>query len=467
MPARIQPESLFPLERLYCPALRLHPNGKQVARILQAALSAVEPGAAVRRRLRRDTNTLWIGEKAYNLKHVRQVRLVGFGKASLPMGQAAAAVLDERLHSGILITKQGQVQLFEAALDPRLTVLEAAHPVPDESSLAASQQVITYLEGLTPDDLVVCLISGGGSALLTAPAEGVSLDDLRVLTGLLLSSGASINEVNTLRKHLEQLKGGGLAQIAAPAQVAVLALSDVIGDPLDVIASGPAVPDPTRFGDALGILERYRLLDQTPDAIRRHLQAGSRGELPDTPKPGNPLFKNVYNQIVGSNRQAARAAMEQAKTVGLQTVLLTTYLQGEARQAGRFIAALGRELGRVDGPVTRPGCLIFGGETTVTVRGDGLGGRNQELALGAVAELSGLDGLLLVTLATDGGDGPTDAAGAVVDGGTLDRAQELGLDPGDFLQRNDAYHFFEPLAALLQPGPTQTNVNDLAFLFAF
>lgn len=467
MPAGKTPDQLFPIERLLCPALRSHPNGELVTRVLQAALSAVEPEVAVRQHLRREGNSLHVGECSYNLDLLRQVRLVGFGKASLPMGKAAAAILDDHLHSGILITKQGQIQPSQTGLDPRLTVLEAAHPIPDESSLRASQEVVASLADLEPEDLVLCLISGGGSALLTAPAESISLDDLQSLTGLLLASGASIGEVNTLRKHLEQLKGGGLARQAAPAQVAVLILSDVIGDPLDVIASGPAAPDSTSFSDALSILERYRLLDQVPASIINRLRAGAQGGLPETPKPGDTLFNRVNSQVIASNHQAALAAVEQAQTEGLQAVLMTTFLQGEARQAGRFIAALGREIDRGGGPVARPCCLVFGGETTVTLRGSGLGGRNQELALGAVADLAGLEGLLLVTLATDGGDGPTDAAGAVVSSETLRRARELALDPVDFLQRNDAYRFFEPMGALLQPGQTQTNVNDLAFLFAF
>ena len=383
------------------------------------------------------------------------------------MGSATAEVLGDRLQAGILVTKQGQAGIYPEPVDSRLQVLEAAHPVPDQSSLEASRQVIDLLGKLEAEDLLLCLISGGGSALLTAPAEGIHLDDLQQLTSLLLGCGASIFEINTLRKHLELLKGGGLARLAAPAQLAALALSDVIGDPLDVIASGPAVPDPTSFADTLKILKSHRIFDQVPDSIRQRLLLGAQGSLPETPKPGEACFERVGNVIVASNRQAAHAAAAQAEQEGFKSIVLTTSLQGEARQAGRFLAALARELAAGEAFIQKPACLILGGETTVNLQGSGLGGRNQELALGAVADLAGLGSVLLIALATDGGDGPTDAAGAVVSGDTLSLARQLGLEAAAALQNNDSYHFFQPLGALLKPGPTQTNVNDLAFLFAF
>ena len=464
---QLLPKATFPIERLLCPALRQHPHGQAVARILAAALSAVEPASAVHRHLSRTGNDIQIGENTLHLDQIRQIRLVGFGKASLPMGHAAAEILGSRLHSGVLITKQGQASLFNKKLGSRFSILESAHPIPDQTSLSASHNVIASLKGLTSEDLVICLISGGGSALLTAPQEGISLDDLQTLTSLLLACGASIFEINILRKHLEQLKGGGLARLVAPAQLAALVLSDVIGDPLDVIASGPAVPDPSTFTDALKILESYRLLDKTPPSILNRLHLGVQGKLPETPKPGEAIFTQTSTLIIGSNRLAAQAAVAQARLEGMESALVTTYLQGEASQAGRFIAALGKELAFGDGIVKPPCCLVFGGETTVTLHGEGLGGRNQELALGALTDLAGLEDIMLVTLATDGGDGPTDAAGAVVSTAIMKAAQQLHLDPLDFLSRNDSYHFFQPLGALLQSGPTQTNVNDLAFFFAF
>jgi hydroxypyruvate reductase len=323
------------------------------------------------------------------------------------------------------------------------------------------------LANTAQDDLVICLMSGGASALLVSPAPGLTLADLQSLTSALLACGASIYEINTLRKHLEQLKGGGLARLAAPARVATLILSDVIGNPLEVIASGPTVPDPSTFTDAYHILEHYRLIDHVPPGVIRHLEYGRAGQIHETPKPGEPLFSRVQNLVIGDNLQAALAALEQAVREGFHTLLLTTYLQGEARQAGSALAAVARQIDAPGHPLPRPTCLAAGGETIVTLQGDGLGGRNQELALGAVAGLAGLDDILLATLATDGGDGPTDAAGAIVSGETLERARQAGMQPEDYLARNDAYHFFDALGDLLKTGPTQTNVNDLDFIFAF
>jgi glycerate 2-kinase len=282
---------------------------------------------------------------------------------------------------------------------------------------------------------------------------------------LLLACGASINEINSLRKHLDNLKGGGLARLVAPAKLVTLVLSDVVNDPLDVIASGPTVPDPSTYRDALGVLERYGIATKVPNRIIDFLRAGMQGKHPDTPKPGDALFDCVYNVVVGSNRLAAEAAARQAQLEGFHPMLLTTSLQGEASQVGRILSAIAKEVIISGNPVQRPACLLAGGETTVTVHGNGTGGRNQELALGAVEDLAGLHEVAIVTLATDGGDGPTDAAGAVVSGETLKRAQSIGLSPADFLARNDAYHFFAKLGDLLQPGPTQTNVNDLALVF--
>jgi hydroxypyruvate reductase len=454
-------------EQFSCTTLDAHPCGAVVKRILGAALQAVEPGAAVARYLKRRGNNLIIAERTYHLADIDRVLVIGFGKAAAVMGQAAATILGDCLEAGLLITKEGHAKPPQGGFDPRLTLLEAGHPIPDARSVAASQRLIASLEDLTPRDLVLCLVSGGGSALLTAPAAGINLEDLQALTELLLACGANIFEINTLRKHLELLKGGGLVRVVAPAELAVLVLSDVIGDPLDVIASGPAVPDPTSFADALAVLERYSITSRTPNRILQHLESGARGSLPETPKPQDPVFAKVHTWIVGSNQQAAQAALQQARQEGLDARLLTSFLQGEARQAGRFLAALGIQLALGGGLVSIPGCLVAGGETTVTLIGDGLGGRNQELALGAVDDLAGMENVVLVTLATDGGDGPTDAAGAVVSGNTLARARSFGIEPHSALARNDAYHFFQALGDLLITGPTQTNVNDLAFLFAF
>ena len=428
--------------------------------ILAAALQAVEPGAAVDRHMHRDGDQLIIGDRIYNLSHYQRVLVVGAGKAGAPMAQAAVNILGNYLTQALIIVKEGYES--ESANNQKLVILQAGHPIPDQRGLAGTQQIIDLLRNTQPNDLVLCLISGGGSALMVSPVEGLSLDNLQSLTSTLLASGATINEINTIRKHLSQVKGGNLARLAAPAHLATLILSDVVGDPLDVIASGPTVPDPTSFEETYDILRRYQITTPKITSMLQRRQA----DIIETPKPGDSIFKDVHNMIIGSNRQAAQAAILHAQEEGFNTLLLTTYLQGEACQAGKFLGAIARQLATTDHPISKPACIVVGGETTVTLKGDGLGGRNTELALSAVEEIDGLDNTILVTLATDGGDGPTDAAGAVITGKTLARALQLGLTPADFLARNDSYHFFEPLGDLLKPGPTQTNVNDLAFIFS-
>ena len=442
--------------------LQNHAYGEVVQRVLAAALQAVDPYAALCSHVGRQGNCLSIGTKSYDLNEFENIYLAAIGKAGAPMARATADLLAERLTQGIVLVKDG----YQADL-PGLEVFTAGHPVPDARGVLAAGRIMDLLGNAGESDLVLCLISGGGSALLTSPAPGLTLEDLQRLTALLMRCGADINEINTLRKHLEQAKGGNLRRLAHPAQLVTLVLSDVIGDPLDVIASGPTYPDPTTYQDAYAVLERYNLLEETPVEVRERLESGLAGALPETPKPGDLLFAGAQYEVVGNNLQAAQAAQEQARRKGLNTLLLTTSMQGEARYAGRFLAAIARQVALSGQPVTRPACLIAGGETTVTLQGDGLGGRNQEVALGAVSDLAGLEKALLVTLATDGGDGPTDAAGAVASGETLQQAQALGLDPQGFLRRNDAYRFFERLGGLIKTGPTLTNVNDLAFLFLF
>jgi glycerate 2-kinase len=449
-------------ERFNTHTLKTAAWGPAVCRVLAAAIEAVDPAEAIRRYLQRDGEILIVGEQRYDLRRLQRVRIAGMGKAGAPMTEAAAGILGPALTDGIVIVKQGYLG-SKSQIGP-VRLLEAGHPLPDTRSLQATSALTGLFHDSQPGDLVLTLISGGGSALFTQPGEGLELNDLTNLTRLLLASGADIKEINTLRKHLDQVKGGQLARLMAPARVASLILSDVVGDPLDAIASGPTVPDPSTFEQARAILEKYQLLDRVPESILRYLERGQRGELPETPKPGDPIFERTANQIIASNRQAAQAAAGQARLEGLRSEILTTGMTGEARLEGRKFAQRGcRQAG--EGP--RPACLIAGGETTVSLQRDGQGGRNQEFALAGVGELGGLENTALVSLATDGGDGPTDAAGAVVSGETLARAWQIGLEPDDYLARNDAYHFFDPLGDLLKPGPTQTNVNDLAFFFAF
>jgi glycerate 2-kinase len=433
--------------------------------VQQAALDAVEPGAAVRHHVRLRGDQLLIAGHAYNLAACEQVWVGGGGKAATAMAAALYGVLGERLAGGLAVTKYGHVP--PGLCTGPVEIVEAGHPLPDEAGVAATRRLAGLLHNATARDLVLAIISGGGSALLTLPAAGLTLNDLQQTTNLLLRCGATIVELNTLRKHWSQIKGGGLVRLAAPAPVASLILSDVVGDPLDIICSGPTVADPSTFADAWAVLERYGLVERVPAAVRERLQAGLAGALPDTPKPGDPLFRQVQNLIVGSNRQAARAAVDAAQAQGLHTLLLSTFVEGEAREIAHVAAAVAKELVHYDQPLSRPACLVWGGETTVTVRGQGRGGRNQELALAAALALEGLPGIVLVALGTDGTDGPTDAAGAVATGETVARARALGLDPAAHLESNDAYPFFEALGDLINTGPTGTNVNDLLFLFAF
>jgi len=345
-------------------------------------------------------------------------------------------------------------------------VHEAGHPVPDQNSVDATRDVAELLREVTPRDLILCVLSGGGSALLTLPAGGITLADLQATTQLLLRAGATIHEINALRKHLDMVKGGGLARLVNGAPIVTLILSDVIGDDLSVIASGPTVPDPSTFAEAWQIVQQFDLADQLPAAVRARLSLGAAGEIADTPKPGDALFDKVQTVIIGSNAQAAQAAEQAARQLKFNTLLLTTQAQGEAREVAKVAAAIAQEIARYNRPVPKPACVIIGGETTVTLKGRGLGGRNQEIALAAAIALDGLPNTLVAALGTDGTDGPTDAAGAIALGETLRRARALGLDAQAHLADNDAYHFFQALGDLIVTGPTGTNVNDLLFILA-
>jgi len=452
------------LSLLQTNSLRASPYREQITRILAAALNAVEPAAAVKRHMRREGDWLIIGksEQRYHLAKFHRVFIIGFGKASLPMARAAAEVLGDFLYQSIVVTKAN------IEYSSHITPHKASHPVPDKSNIIAGQSILDLLHTATPDDLVLCLISGGGSALLSVPSGAIRLDALQKLTNALLACGATIHEINALRKHLSQVKGGQIAKLVYPAQIIALILSDVVGNSLDVIASGPTTPDPTTFRDALNVLQKFDLISKTPPVIVQHLQSGMRGQIAETPKPGDPIFDRVQNVIIGSNMHAAQAALTQGQSEGFNSMVLTTSLQGEAQSVGKFLAATLRQISLTGNPISRPACVIVGGETTVTLTQlNGLGGRNQETALAAVHDISGLPNVAFITLATDGDDGPTDAAGAIATGETLARAVQSGLIPNDFLTRHDSYHFFDPLGDLLKIGLTHTNVNDLVFLFAF
>jgi glycerate 2-kinase len=437
-----------------------------IKRILTAALVSVNPEQAVLRYLRRTGDWLSAGKQRYDLNTYRRVYLVGIGKAASPMMKAALKILGERAADRFVITKAVSRTTIEM-IPNEIEVLEGGHPIPTERSVQAGQKLVQLLSRARKEDLIIFLLSGGGSSLVTLPAPGISLADLQATTTALLKSGADISQLNCIRKHLDLIKGGGLARLANGAQVLTLILSDVIGDRLDVIASGPTAPDPTTYQDAWQVFKQFWLVDETPAPVIDRIQAGMRGEIADTPKAGDPLFLRVDHHLLGSNRTAVEAALAQASDNGLKTHILTTTLTGEARDAGRYLASSACKVIRDGGPVQRPACLAAGGETTVTLTGNGKGGRNLEVALGAVKILSGVDRVVLVTLATDGEDANTGAAGAVVTGRTLEMANSLGIDPEEYLRRNDSYTFFSILDDLIITGPTLTNVNDLSLIFLF
>jgi len=434
-----------------------NPTLRQDARaIFDAGLRAVDPSAAIKRYVRRDGANLFVADRRYDLTAYRRIFVVGGGKAGATMAQALEDLLGDRLTEGLVLVKYQHL-----APVTKIRLHEAGHPVPDDAGVAGAKRLAVLLESATVDDLVVCVISGGGSALLPAPADGVTLEDKQAVTQQLLKCGATIHEMNAIRKHISALKGGQLARLAAPATLITLILSDVIGDSLDVIASGPTVPDTHTFDDCLKILRKYNLLDQTPAAVRARLQQGAAGLLAETPKAGDPIFAKTQHVIVASNVLAAQAAAATARALGYQTLILSTFVEGETRDVAKVHAAVAKEIRHTGNPASAPACVISGGETTVTIHGAGLGGRNQEFVLAAACEIADLEGVVVLSAGTDGTDGPTDAAGALADGQTVRRAKAAQLDPRLFLDANDSYHFFDALGDLIKTGPTNTNVMDL------
>jgi hydroxypyruvate reductase len=429
--------------------------------IFRAALAAADPRQAVQRAMQRDGTRLRVQNRVYDLARVKNVLVIGFGKASATMAQAIEEILADRIARGWVTVKYGHTAPLTTG---KIHLHEAGHPLLDQNSLDGTQQILAILDAATENDLVVCLISGGGSALLELPIAGVSLDDLRATTDALLRCGATINEINTLRKHISQVKGGQLARRAGQAPVVSLILSDVIGSPLDAIASGPAAPDTTSFADARAVIERRGLRGQIPAHIVAHIERGARGDIPDTPKTGDPIFARVQNVIIADLTIACDAAMQAARQLGYNSLLLSSFVQGEACEFAKFLSAIAREINVSERPVRKPACVVCGGETTVTLRGKGKGGRNQEIALAAAIEMAGMENAVILSGGTDGTDGPNDAAGAIADGTTTARASAKGLDARAYLANNDSYNFFQPLGDLLMTGPTGTNVNDVTVL---
>jgi hydroxypyruvate reductase len=420
---------------------------KHALQIFRAALAAADPAAAVLRHLKFDGRTIIAGRRRYSVKQFDRIQVIGAGKAGAAMARAVERVLGRRIAGGWINVKDGHTAPVR-----RVHLNECGHPVPDERGVAGSHELLEIAGAATERDLLICVLSGGASALLPAPAPPVTLQEKQEITRRLLASGATIHEMNAVRKHLSRIKGGRLAEAAYPAKMITLILSDVIGDDLDTIGSGPTVGDRSTLADASRILEEYSI----PQPSRW---------TEETPKPGDPELESVQNMIVGSNRQAIDAAAKQAQALGYRTLVLSTFIEGETRDIAAMHAAIAREILASGRPIRRPACLLSGGETTVTLRGNGLGGRNQEFVLAAAIALEGVaDNVTVFSAGTDGTDGPTDAAGAIADSRTAAKARARGLDPAKFLAANDSYHFFEGLDSLIKTGPTGTNVMDVRVL---
>lgn len=429
---------------------------RQALGIFAAALKAAAPAAAIRDHLRLRGDVLLAGRKRYPLAQFRNIYVVGAGKASVEMARAVERLLGKRIRGGLINTKYEHAG---AALR-RIEVNECGHPVPDARGQKGAERIAEFARLASADDLLICLISGGASALLPLPAAPVTLGETQATTQLLLDCGANIHEINCVRKHISAIQGGQLARLAYPAAVLALIFSDVIGDDLDVIGSGPTVPDRSSVADAKAVFEKYGIWNQAPPGVRQRVSS----DAAETPKPGDRIFDRVQNVIVGNNRLAVDAAARQARALGFRTLVLSTFIQGEAREVARVHAAIAREIRAAARPLRPPACVIAGGETTVTIRGRGLGGRNQEFVLAAAMDIAGLEDVVILSGGTDGTDGPTDAAGAVADGTTLARAAAKELNAAAHLANNDSYHFFDALGDLVKTGPTGTNVADVQII---
>ncbi|SPD76491.1 Glycerate 2-kinase [uncultured Desulfobacterium sp.] len=444
--------------------IELNSIRSEAKEIFAAGVEAVDPYKAIKSLVLVKRNLLVLGTEdegtvTFDLGKYDRIFVVGAGKATAPMAKAIEELLGEKIHSGLIVVKYG----FTTNL-MRTEIIEAAHPVPDHNGVRGSRMILDILQEAGPRDLIISLISGGGSALLCQPSGDITLEEKQSVTRMLLACGATIYEINATRKHISACKGGQMARAAYPATVINLMLSDVVGDMVDVIASGPFTPDPSTFIDALGIFEKYNLKD-IPENIRRHIRAGVNEDIQETPKEGDPIFELVHNLIVGSNILALKAAEKKATALGYNSLILSSMIEGETRYAAMFHTAIAKEILKTGRPISPPACIISGGETTVTIHGNGLGGRNQEFCLAAAIEISGLPHRVVIFSAgTDGNDGPTDAAGAIADPLTVKRGKDAGLNAIDYLNNNDSYHFLKKTEDLLITGPTNTNVMDVRLI---
>jgi glycerate 2-kinase len=437
---------------------KLHRN---VLAAMNAALEAADPPKIIRKHLRLDRQILHADRLQFRLRDYRRIFVIGGGKASGLMAEAIERLLGRWITRGLVIIPDYQRPKPRGS---RIRYHLATHPIPTRKGMAAVLAMLDLVKTVSRDDLVIVLLSGGGSALITLPMKGVTLNDEAKVTSLLLKSGASIEEINTVRKHLSQVKGGRLARRLFPATVLTLIISDVVGDTIEAIASGPTAPDPTTYKDAEQVLKKHHLWSKVPKGVRSAILNGLSGSLPETPKRIDKSFKRVHNLIVGSNRASRLAAGEAMRKVGYETQVLSIQITGEARKAGRMLGSIAKDIQENGQPLARPAGLVTGGETTVTVRGKGKGGRNQELALAAAERISGSHGIVVGSFATDGVEVQTDAAGALVDGTTVTRGLMLGMDPETYLRNNDSYHYFSKLKDLIITGPTGTNVNDIIII---
>lgn len=427
---------------------------EDVLEILEEGLRVSDPKKSVMEALDSMKNDVY---------KARRIFVIGFGKASAKMAEGCEEKLEDKICDCAIIVPES----VEAGDLRGVRVFRGTHPIPSEANVESTRKLISVCSGLTEEDLVICLISGGGSSLLTFPAEGITLEEKRRATDILLKSGAEIKEINTVRKHISSVKGGQLINFLKPARVVSLILSDIVGDPVEYIASGPTSPDPSTFKDAYDVILKYGLMDKLPKSVVERVERGLRGEVPETPKPGDEVFNSVKNIVVSNNMKSLTAMERKAGELGYNTLVLTSFSEGEAREVGRFLCAVMKQIAAYDSPVRKPACLIVGGETTVTVKGRGKGGRNQELTLSIVLNCRGVKNFVFTSIGSDGVDGYTDAAGAIADCSTLENAYNSGLNPEKFLEENDSYNFFRRTGDLIFTGPTGTNVNDFTVALVY
>jgi glycerate 2-kinase len=429
-----------------------------VVETLQFALTSVDPHILVSQKVKRRGEKLRVENQVISLGGYDRIFVVGAGKASGAMVEALEPILGNRLTGGLVVVPSGQ----ESPKLERVRSVTASHPTPDTSSVNAAKALTTLVEKLNSRDLLICVISGGGSALLSLPTEPLTIEDKGNVARLLMNAGATIVELNTVRKHLSMIKGGWLAKRAHAGRILGLVISDVVGDRLDSIASGPISPDTTTFSDAITVLRRYNLWETIPGNAAKILNEGANGSIPESPKSGDLCFRRVSYHILGNNRIACTSARRYLRSKGIKAEILTSSATGEARFLGSFIGSMARQIVQFDEPFRRPCAFIVGGETTVTVTGSGHGGRNQECTMACARQIQGLKGIAMSSIGSDGIDGPTDAAGAIADGMTISRSEQLALRFDELLAQNDSYRFFMPLKDLVITGRTNTNVNDVA-----